>query len=1047
MEVKKIRDFSTMMRYFSENLDWNINVDDFEKSDYTYDIYPEDINVKDEEFSKIEALYQLRPFKDKMPFGIFGIEFESKKLERVTLRKILSGLINKGRHNNPNMPSWNNDDILFLCFWGERNKKYVGVACFDENNKNLPILKIHYCESGLDDKEFGDHLDKLKMPKDTSDTDTWRKQWRSAFTATYRSQITNSKELAEKLADHANHTKKRIINAYNVETSIGYVHLLYEQFKEKLVHDMTIEQFADMYAQTIAYGLFTAKCMDNSPKFDWDEAINNIPNTNPFLKTLISGCLDPDNETTGFFDELAVNEIIEILNHTDINNIMENFNRRSSGGSEDTVIYFYEDFLSYYEHETKKRRGVYYTPWPVVSFMVRAVNDILKTEFGFEDGLAQNKERKKSKAELGTQYEAAVNILDPATGTGTFLREVILNIHENFENINASKSSEERKKLWNQYIPKYLLPRLNGFELMMAPYAVAHMKLAMILKETGYEFESTDRLKVVLTNSLEPPNSNLSMYGNYVQGSLYTEDPLAAESSEADIIKNDNSINVILGNPPYSGESANKGKWIMNLMDDYKKEPGGKNKLQERNPKNINADENKFIRLAQYYIEKSKNGIVAFITPHSYTDNLTFRGMRWKLYDFFDKIYILDLHGNVMSKEQFDTVDKDENVFDIQQGVAISIFIKNKSKAEKTKVFYSELYGLRNYKYQTLNQLSIKNTTWTEVFPDEPNFFFKPKNLSESDSYNTGFSIAELFPVHNNGVKTHHDNELISTTAFNTEFNQLYDYRPFDTRYINYDLSKVERARYDTMKHLKSHDNIGLIINRQVVTDNWSHIQIVNNMIDARFHYSRKGSPVECPLYIYHDKTVNNSTRSPNFNMDIIRLIEKNLRIPFSILKNDSDSFNPVDLLDYIYAVLYSKKYRDKYKEFLKINFPRVPYPTNKEQFWKLVNIGGKLRECHLLKTSLDITPYTFNGDGTNEVVKPEYKHNRVYISKTLYFDNVPKEQWEQNIGGYQPLQKWLKDRKKTCLSVDDIEHYKKIIAALKFTEKLMSEIDENIEF
>lgn len=530
---------------------------------YTYDFTAEDIGLKTEAFAKVSSFKQLRPMTDNQPFGIFAITFESKKLEVSALKKILSKLVTKKR-NNPEYPTWNKQDLIFLCFWGDNSEHYIGFASFDDSDKNLPQLKIEHINPAIEDahvlSEFENRIKGLSMPADTTDTNAWRMQWQSVFTRAYHQTITDSKLLATELANLAKNVKQTIQDTYKVETGLGYIHLLYKQFMDSLVHDLTIEQFADMYAQTIAYGLFSAKCMDNNDNFVWEEAVENIPNTNPFLKTLIKSCFEKNDKTNAFFDELELKRIIDLLDKTDIKSILEAFNRRTGGGREDTVIYFYEDFLSEYEHETKKRRGVYYTPWPIVKFMVRAVDDILKSEFGFKDGLADTakksvaiKRESKKKDRYGVKSLVddtidvpAIQILDPATGTGTFLREVILQIRDTFVENNKGKSDDEIKKLWNKYVPEQLLPRINGFELMMAPYAVAHMKLAMVLKETGYDFKSEKRLNVVLTNTLEPSKSEASFLDEGEQLNFFN-DPLAAEAFESDKAKNNQGINVIIG--------------------------------------------------------------------------------------------------------------------------------------------------------------------------------------------------------------------------------------------------------------------------------------------------------------------------------------------------------------------------------------------------------------------------------------------------------------------------------------------------------------------
>lgn len=1081
MRIREVKDLQSMLCYFGENLNWSIDTDDFEVSDYTYEVYSDDLGIKEEEFAKISSLYQMRPFTDSMPFGVFAVTFESKRLEVAALKKILSRLITK-KKDNPDYPTWNLHDLIFLCFWGEDSNSYIGVACFDDNDKKLPQLKIEYIQPSNEDNSQIDNFESkiahLAMPGDVSDIENWRNEWGKAFSAVYHQQITDSQNLAKALAELAKHTRDKIIETYNVETGLGYVHLLYQKFKESLVHDLDVTQFADMYAQTIAYGLFSAKCMDDSDEFNWQNAIDKIPNTNPFLKTLIRSCFERDKNNKSFFDELELAEIIKLLDNTNIKNILDNFNRRTGGGREDTVIYFYEDFLSAYEHETKKRRGVYYTPWPVVKFMVRAVDDILRTEFGFADGLAdtaiqtisyKRNSKKKNSQGLLTQVDdtmevPAIQILDPATGTGTFLREIILNIHDTFVEKHKGKSDEEIKELWNKYVPEHLLKRINGFELMMAPYAVAHMKLAMVLKETGYEFGSDQRLNVLLTNSLEPPASDAEFTEGGQQFSLFS-DPLAAEAYEADKAKNNKGINVIIGNPPYSGESANKGEWIMSLMEDYKKEPGGKEKLKERNPKWINDDYVKFIRYAQYCIEKNGRGVVAFINPHGFIDNPTFRGMRWKLLSAFDKIYILNLHGNAKKKEVCPDGSKDENVFDIQQGVAIVLAIRLTNSNKKTaKVYYSDLYGVRDSKYRYLDK-AFYYTNTIELHPEATKYFLVPKDFSRQNGYNDFFAINNLMTVNSVGIVSANDKILINVdesvlinnvgTFYGITTDQYLvktiDYRPFDSRKIYFDCNLIERSRHKISNYFFGNTNVGICLNKVVKSgEKYHHCLVSNNMIDSCY-VSNKTSEISYvfPLFTFTE-VVGKTVRTPNLNPEIINEISAKLGLPFAPDSDggETDSFAPIDIIDYIYAVLHSPKYRETYKEFLKIDFPRVPYPTDVDMFWKMVKLGGEIRRLHLMESPLLdtlITRYPING--SNEVEKVTRKDNRVYINKTQYFEGVSDLAWNFYIGGYQPLQKWLKDRKGRMLSDEDIIHYQKIVVALTETDRLMKEIDEVFVF
>ena len=1086
MDIRNIKSIDDLIIYFTEELNWNIDLDDFDEiDDITYDFDAADIGLKEEAFAKISSLRQLQPLCDEQKWGIFCVEFDSNKFEVSALRKILSGLIPK-RRNAAEHAVWSQKDLLFLCFWGTDNNRTIGIAHFEDKDAGLPQIKMISCAPAVEDftqiRTFEERIGHLSWVKDVTDTQAWYDQWSAAFVTAYHQVIRDSASLTVKLAAEAQAIRDRILDIYAVETHDGYVHKLFKDFKDNLIHDMTKQQFADMYAQTVVYGLFSARCMDKTQdSFNVKEAIACIPNTNPFLKRLMEECLGESSERLLTFDELEVANVVEILTHTNTDLILADFNRQTGGGREDPVIHFYEEFLTAYDKAQKVQRGVYYTPQPVVNFIVRAVDSILKTEFGLEDGLASEEtkdvmvevEGKKRRERLEVP---AVQILDPATGTGTFLRQTILQIYDNFRAKHKGESEEQIKKAWNEYVPKHLLPRLNGFELMMAPYAVAHMKLAMVLKDTGYDFGGDHRLNVFLTNSLEEAGKD------DFQMTLFDNDPLAFESIEANQAKKNNGINVIIGNPPYSGISSNNNEFIANLINDYKYIDGVY--FNERKHW-LNDDYVKFIRLCEKIISEHGNGILAFINNHAFLDNPTFRCMRHHLLETFDVIYIVDLHGNVMRKEIAPNGERDENVFDIMQGVSVNIFIKKStSKSNSTEVYHSDIFGARNTKYEIL---SSGNVTYSKIEPIEPYYFFVQKDSSNSETYELGFSLSDLF-IHNvTGIVSMGDSfaydenadllfdrlSRLSKMEYNEEsLNEIFhlgknyadfviknaktieltkelickiSYRPFDDKYTYFDNRILWRPRTEVMKHMLK-DNIALIIPRQAITDNWSHVSVSACLVDNRFHYSNKGIPIVCPLFLY-DTEFGKETKQPNLKMDIVHLIEENLGLPFVTESHEKSVFTPIDLLDYIYAVLHSPSYREKYKEFLKIDFPRVPYPTDQDTFWKLVEIGGKLRECHLMQTEFDTAAYSFIGDGTNEVVKPEYKNGRVYISKTQYFDNVPQAQWEQYIGGYQPLQKWLKDRKKTMLSAEDIEHYKKIIAALKLTEELMAEIDQVVEF
>lgn len=886
------------------------------------------------------------------------------------------------------------------------------------------------------------------------------------------------------------------------------LHDLLEGFKSVLIHDLTYRQFADVYAQTIAYGMFAARVNDSeSNEFDRIIAAQSISTNNPFLSDLfenISGIkIDPRIKW-------VVDDLADLFRVTDMKTILKNFGSLTK--TQDPFIHFYEDFLSDYDPALRKQRGVWYTPEPVVKFIVRSVDEILKNEFNLSDGIASNekttinvevtgtsqtKGRNKGKAVFEDRIVPKVQILDPATGTGAFLNEVIRYIYENnFEN-NAG--------MWRGYVKDNLLPRINGFELLMASYAIAHLKLEMLLKATGYDLQKDQRFKVYLTNSLEEFHEDT--------GSLFATF-LSHEANEANYIKRDSPVMVVIGNPPYKGESANKGKWIMDLMEDYKKEPNSDQRLKEKNPKWINDDYVKFMRYSQHFIEKNGEGILAFINAHGFLDNPTFRGMRWQLLHTYDKIYVLDLHGNAKKKEKTPNGGKDENVFDIQQGVSINLFIKTgkKKKGELAKVYHYDLYGLRKDKYEFLSKNSINTIPYTEIESKSPSYFMVKKNLDGEGIYAKGFSLAQIFKINSVGIVTSRDGFVVDkdksqlsqrikdffeldastlkskynlreskswhindakTRAVAYDVNKVkeYCYRPFDKRFIYYDENMIERTRYDVMKHIVYGSNIGFVFKLGNAEKNSVSAMITQSLIDFR-SWSRagmQGGDYIAPLYQYIELTNQEdlnfkkikSQRKPNLDNSIIQEIAHGLDLTFiedhqNEQAGTNGTFHPLDVLDYIYAVLHSPTYRKTYEEFLKIDFPRIPYPTDKTIFFKLVELGSKLRETHLFEdnklTNYPTFPISHDNIVLNErgskslsfeIHSSENDIGRVWINDVQYFDNVPKIAWEFYIGGYQPAQKWLKDRNGIELSFDDISHYQKIIVALYETDRLMKEIDK----
>lgn len=892
----------------------------------------------------------------------------------------------------------------------------------------------------------GEHVDTIKIAElQNGKVKTFVKEYQRLLNAIrnfcdYQGQtIKSPKQLANLMAQKAVMIRDVIINALDKCAESSLISQR-DAFKQILLHDLTNHTFADMYAQTIAYGLFVARLNDTTLEdFSRQEARELISKNNPFLRQLfdyISGA-NLDDSLVWIVDDL-----VEIFRAVDLNKLLKNFGRTTQ--MSDPFLHFYETFLESYDKVNKEKRGVYYTPQPVVRFIVSAVDRILKNDFNLSHGLADDTTIKhtrtlyyRSKKVRGKVVDVPVTteediykvqILDPATGTGTFLAETIRKIYSYFVN---------QQGIWSQYVDKALIPRLNGFEIMMTPYVMCHLKLDLLLQDTGYQTtRQTNRFNVYLTNALEKDET--SKYPLL--------DWLSEEAKQAGRIKSETPIMIVMGNPPYSISSCNKSKYIDEIMEVYKQD------LNEKNIQPLSDDYIKFIRMGETYIEKNKEGVLAYISNNRFLDGVIHRRMRQRLMETFDKIYILDLHGNAKKKETARDGSKDENVFDIQQGVSINIFVKtgNKQPKELAKVYHAELMGLRENKFDYLNNHEIDNVEFMELQPVEPYYFFVPKDFNAQSDYDKGFKIDELFKINTSGVKTHHDNELVSIQPFDTEYNKIYYYKPFDIRYIDYNTNKVVRHRYNVMKHFIIGDNIGLILMRSLVnTETYSTVQLSNSLSDINYYGFQS---YNFPLYLYDDNSAQTSffelNRKPNLNMDIVQDLETRLGLTFTPEKENTEcTFAPIDILDYIYGVLHSNKYRTKYKEFLKIDFPRIPYPTNKEYFFNVASLGKHLREIHLMESpeiEEYITSYSISGD--NEVIKPKYKNNKVYINNTQYFDNVPDVAWNFYIGGYQPAQKWLKDRRGRILSYDEILHYQKIIKALVLTKDIMQQIDEIVE-
>ncbi|HCQ20084.1 MAG: DNA methyltransferase [Aphanizomenon flos-aquae MDT14a] len=905
-------------------------------------------------------------------------------------------------------------------------------------------------------------------------------------------QITTPKDLAKRMASLAQLMRDAIKTALNDVDKGGTLREQLESFQRVLIKDLTVEQFADMYAQTICYGLFAARCnTDNVQTFSRETAAFKLPKTNPFLRSIFGQIAGPDLDDRISW---AVDNLARILQQTEMAEILKDFGKRTR--REDPVVHFYETFLAEYDPKMRESRGVYYTPEPVVNYIVKSVDYILKHKFNISKGLADSKKIKvpNPKGE-GTIETHQVLILDPAVGTGTFIHNVIDFIYDKFKS---------QKGMWSSYVSQHLLPRLFGFELLMAPYTVAHIKLVLQLQELGYDFSSEERLRIYLTNTLQeafqiPPADG---FMNRIRD----------EAEAAKDIKQDVPVMVILGNPPYSYESINTDPWIVGLVRDYYQVDG--KPLGERNPKGLLDDYVKFIRFAQHRVSETGYGIVALITNHGYLDNPTFRGMRQNLMQTFDEIYVLDLHGNSKKKEVCPDGSQDKNVFDIQQGVAISIFIKYEHSQQKlATVYHADLWGMREVyenkelvggKYHWLAENDISSTEWRILKPEFEFYLFQPQNINLKSEYENFTKITDILLVNSLGVATARDN---LTIQFNQDeiwetINKFIDllpedarsyfdlgkdvrdwsinlaqkdiknsglsksqifpimYRPFDQRFTYYTGNSSGfhcRPRSEVMNHIIKGKNLALATLRRPrneIVDNF----FVSDQITDKCIISSLDNASIFPLYLYptntptlFDSTPTNAPgkRKPNLSPEFITQFSQKLDLEFiSDGKGDkTKTFGPEDIFNYIYAIFHAPIYRQRYAEFLKIDFPRVPLTANAALFWELVIKGDKLVKYHLMKeTGTEISTYPIPGSDIVEQVKYHENHQQIWINSQQYFDQVPQQIWNFYIGGYQVCQKWLKDRKGRQLNFDDINHYQNIISIISETIKIMENIDQIIE-
>jgi predicted helicase len=818
----------------------------------------------------------------------------------------------------------------------------------------------------------------------------------------------------------------------------------YRAFQEELIETLTKERFADLYAQTITYGLFAAR-MKVQDNFNKDIAWKSIPESLPLLKEIFYSFIGPNLPQSLHW---VVDDISQVLNKADIASISKEF--RTTKWEEDPVINFYEAFLATYNPEERRRLGVYYTPLPVVSYITTSIHKLLKAKFGKAEGLATN----------------GVTLLDPAAGTLTFVVQAIKQVQKELEQRNKAG-------LIKAYIEKHVLPDFHAFEILVAPYTVGHFKVSMVLEEMGYRFKEGERFQFYLTNTLEMKEPK--------QISFLID--LAKEGQEAKRIKEKVPILVVLGNPPYSVSSENKSDFIENLMDSYKQDV-----KNERHIGQLSDDYIKFIRFAHWKIEQAGKGILGLISNNTYLSGITHRGMRRKLLETFDGIYILNLHGSSRVDEKLPAgIKRDANVFAIKQGVAIALYVKFEEPQKEKRVYYADLWGLRDEKYEYLFENDIETTKWREIQPITPYYYFVPKDFALQEVYEKFWKVTGIFKDWAVGIVTGKDEKLVGfapeqiikvfldifnprvtledlaffhdlkeTSGWNIKARRVgmlcresfsqdkivpYAYHPFDTRYTYY-CDFLERPQYKIMRHLVE-ENITLVTTRLLSSDSFRHSFITVHIGDKCFISNKtRESNYFFPLYRHSDQAegqmFNEKNYTPNFTDEFLQAIKDSLGTETA----------PEDIFYYIYAVLYSPIYRQRYEEFLRIDFPRIPMPSDYEAFKALSNLGKELVELHLLKhPALEQAEVGFPRDGSYKVDNVRYKEGeqRVNINKDQYFEGVSKEVWEYRIGAYQVVEKYLKDRKgrQLPLSMDEINHYMKVAKAIRLTIGLQGKVDE----
>ncbi|TNF20939.1 MAG: hypothetical protein EP318_09105 [Rhodobacteraceae bacterium] len=1090
-DLDRVSNFEQLVELLRDKLEWPIG-DDYGFDDIVFEYEASELGLKKDETTKIREIHQLRPLATNQPWGIFFISMEDKAIPVTVLRRILKALVVKKRSGaqTADRRAWDKSDLIFAASFGKSGARELAFIHFSDGRTagDLPVMKVlgwNAQDTRLHNEYVARLLrEKLIWPDDPENSEHWRKIWASAFELRLNQVIKTSKDLAIRLADLASDIRARVNQLLEAEDDTGPMRTMHAAFRKNLIHELDDDGFADMFAQTIAYGMLAAR-ISRPMGIIADNLADMVPKTNPFLKELFGNFLKiggRDKRTGLDFDELGIRDVVDVLNDADMPAVLRDFGDRNP--KEDPVIHFYELFLKEYDPQKRMQRGVFYTPRPVVNFIVRGVDEILRTEFGLPLGLADT----STWAEVAARDDHItipahvhpdapfVQILDPATGTGTFLVEVIDLIHKRMEAHwkAQGKSAAEIKAAWNDYVPAHLLPRLTAYELMMAPYTIAHMKVGLKLSETGYTFGSDERARIFLTNALEPAR-DLDMEFDFMS------EALAHEAQASNDAKAQTPFTVVVGNPPYASLSANLTPELRRVVDPYRSVDGVK--IRERNmlqfEKNIQDDYVKFIRLAER--EASRNhGVISLITNHGYIDAPTLRGMRWHLGRSFSAIEVVDLHGNSNKNESLSSGNIDKNIFPIKQGVAI---LRARNVEEAPPVAWGELWGEGRGKEERLFSGSWKDFIARKVGLDGPDYLFVPRSGGPLVvEWQLGGAINSIFPLFSTGVESGFDDLLLDfdnpslvkklqdfDTMDREEAVEVFNAKKGNARRIidnrtkvlplAKDISPFQKHAFDfrvllaTKRLLKTNgENVfsnidfvhpGLVTTRQTkeefgalavsgrcghkLTSSYDRVSVFPLWLKPSVGEPQRRPNIDRAWSLgfakiiglnYEDGIPRGEQKS--FGPDFERQKAEQLGLLDAAWDGRSDlakTFGPRDLFDYIYAVLHSPGYRSRYAEFLKSDFPRIPTPKDRTTFADLVPLGRDLVALHLLRPDeapiLERLEVRFAGSGEARVEKgfPKFENGKVMINGTRWFEDVPEATWEFHVGGYQVCEKWLKDR------------------------------------